>query len=460
MSELNSRNNRYISITKGATDILINHCSHIYVNGKVLPFTGTKKKLIEKHNQDMANKALRVIATAYKEIDFLPSNSKANNKGLESGLVFIGLIGMIDPPRKEAKDAVLTCKMAGIKPVMITGDHVTTACAIGRELGILNSHEKAITGSELSYMTDERLVDEIHNYSVFARVSPEHKVRIVKAFQSRGEVVAMTGDGVNDAPALKSADIGCAMGISGTDVAKNAADMILTDDNFATIVSAIKEGRGIYDNIRKSVHFLLSSNIGEIITIFIAILFGLPSPLLAVQLLWVNLVTDSLPAISLGVEPAEKDIMKRKPIPPSKGLFADGLVFKIIFEGIMIGSLALCAFVIGVHYFDGHEIHSGEAPVYGRTMAFCVLSLSQLFHAFNMRSAKSIFSIGLFTNPKLIMSFIICTLLQIGVVMFPPLTIIFGVIPLNKMQWAIVLFLSILPIFIVEIQKKVNHYSH
>ncbi|ROR25341.1 Ca2+-transporting ATPase [Mobilisporobacter senegalensis] len=460
MTELNSKSSKYISITKGAPDVLINRCSYIYENGKVIPLTSLKKNLIGKHNQSMANNALRVIATAYKEINSIPCNITTCGEVLENGLVFVGLIGMIDPPRSEVKDAVLTCKMAGIKPVMITGDHISTACAIARDLGILNLRERSITGSELSLMSDERLSEEIADYSVFARVSPEHKVRIVKAFQAKGEVVAMTGDGVNDAPALKAADIGCAMGISGTDVAKNAADMILTDDNFATIVSAVREGRGIYDNIRKSVHFLLSSNIGEIITIFIAILFGLPSPLLAVQLLWVNLVTDSLPAISLGVEPAERNIMKRKPISPSKGLFADGLVFKIIFEGIMIGSLALFAFVIGIRYFDGNSMGGVNGPIYGRTMAFCVLSLSQLFHAFNMRSTQSIFTIGLFTNPRLLLSFAICTFLQIAVIMYPPLTKVFDVISLNKTQWLIVFLLSIVPIFVVELQKKVNHNSH
>lgn len=457
---LNSKTNKFISITKGAPDILINRCRYIYENGKIIPFTSLKKSIIAKHNQNMANKALRVIATAYKEVDTIPCNINKCCEYLENGLIFVGLIGMIDPPRKEVKEAVLTCKMAGIKPVMITGDHISTACAIARELGILNLREKAITGSELSLMSDERLTEVISEYSVFARVSPEHKVRIVKAFQSRGEVVAMTGDGVNDAPALKAADIGCAMGISGTDVAKNAADMILTDDNFATIVSAVKEGRGIYDNIRKSVHFLLSSNIGEIITIFIAILFGLPSPLLAVQLLWVNLVTDSLPAISLGVEPAEKNIMKRNPISPTKGLFSDGLVFKIILEGIMIGSLALCAFIIGIRYFDSNSISNDNLPIHGRTMAFCVLSLSQLFHAFNMRSTQSIFKIGLFTNPKMLLSFAICTFLQIAVVMYQPLTKVFDVISLNMYQWFIVFLLSVIPIFVVELQKKVNHNTH
>lgn len=451
----------YISITKGAPDILMNRCSYIYENGKISPFTSAKKSLVMKQNLRMANKALRVIATAYKEIDKLPNDKSLKGcQSLESGLVFVGLIGMIDPPRKEVKEAVLTCKMAGIRPVMITGDHVSTACTIARELGILNSKEQAITGNELSMMSNEKLADEISKYSVFARVSPEHKVRIVKAFQANGEIVAMTGDGVNDAPALKAADIGCAMGIAGTDVAKNAADMILTDDNFATIVSAIKEGRGIYDNIRKSVHFLLSSNIGEIITIFTAILFGLPSPLLAVQLLWVNLVTDSLPAIALGVEPPDKDIMRRKPIPPSKGMFSDGLVFKIIFEGIMIGSLALFAFVIGIRFYDTEAITKGIPPVNARTMAFCVLSLSQLFHAFNMRSNQSIFKIGLFSNMKLLFAFLICMFLQISVVTITPLTAIFKVVSLDKIQWGFVLILSFVPIIVVEFQKKANHNTH
>jgi Ca2+-transporting ATPase len=307
----------------------------------------------------MTEKALRVLAVAYKNLP--KSEIKAESSELENDLTFIGLVGMIDPPREEVKEAVYLCKQAGIKPVMITGDHVLTAKAIARELGILSDQDEAITGDELNRMSNEDLAGNISRYSVFARVSPEHKVRIVKAFQSRGEVVAMTGDGVNDAPALNTADIGCAMGITGTDVAKNAADMILTDDNFATIVSAVKEGRGIYDNIKKAVHFLLSSNIGEILTIFVAILFGLPTPLVAVQLLWVNLVTDSLPAISLGVEPTAKDIMRKKPVPPSKGMFADGLALKIIFEGIMIGSLALLAFVIGFHYYDIPALHNSLA---------------------------------------------------------------------------------------------------
>ncbi|MDD3174604.1 MAG: HAD-IC family P-type ATPase, partial [Herbinix sp.] len=325
------------------------------------------------------------------------------------------------------------------------------------------------TGDALTRMSNEELAANIKRYSVFARVSPEHKVRIVKAFQSQGEVVAMTGDGVNDAPALNAADIGCAMGITGTDVAKNAADMILTDDNFTTIVSAIKEGRGIYDNIKKAVHFLLSSNIGEILTIFVAILFGLPTPLVAVQLLWVNLVTDSLPAISLGVEPTSKDIMKKKPVSPSKGMFADGLAIRIVLEGIMIGSLALLSFVIGFHYYDipalinslsgqndSNSLPATYIPWVGRTMAFAVLSLSQLFHSFNMRSEYSLSEIGLFGNMKLVYSFIICAFLQISVITIPPLAKVFQVVSLTPRQWAIVLFLSFVPIIAVEIQKKLN----
>jgi P-type Ca2+ transporter type 2C len=462
-----SSDNSYRSITKGAFDFMINRCTQYYDNGKQRPITSKDRSRLNTLNNAMTEKALRVIAVAYKNLP--KSNIKADPKELENDLTFIGLIGMIDPPREEVKDAVYLCRQAGIKPVMITGDHVLTAKAIARDLGILTDRDEAITGDALTLMSNEELAENISRYSVFARVSPEHKVRIVKAFQNRGEVVAMTGDGVNDAPALNTADIGCAMGITGTDVAKNAADMILTDDNFATIVSAVKEGRGIYDNIKKAVHFLLSSNIGEILTIFVAILLGLPTPLVAVQLLWVNLVTDSLPAISLGVEPAAKDIMQKKPVSPSKGMFADGLAVRIIFEGIMIGSLALLAFVIGFHYYDNPALlrslneqnNNGSLPgTYipwvGRTMAFAVLSLSQLFHSFNMRSEHSLSEIGIFTNRKLVYSFIVCAALQISVITIAPLAKIFQVVPLTARQWAIALFLSFVPIIVVEIQKKLN----
>ncbi|WP_312103854.1 cation-translocating P-type ATPase [Lachnoclostridium sp.] len=452
---------RYLIITKGAYDVLLMRCNKAFHNGGVENFSQTHKVKFDRSNLLMAENALRVIAVAYKYVDRNPN--QMTDTSLEQDLTLFGLLGMIDPPREEVKGAVSMCKSAGITPVMITGDHILTACAIAKALGIISEAEAesvkpkqsklygnknhgeyfkacAITGEQLSHMSDKELEENIYQYKVFARVSPAHKVRIVKALQKRGEVVAMTGDGVNDAPALKAADIGCAMGKGGTDVAKNAADMILADDNFATIVAAVKEGRGIYDNIRKSIHFLLSSNIGEIITIFIAILFGLPAPLLAVQLLWVNLVTDSLPAISLGVEPAPDDIMSKPPISPKKGMFSDGLIFKIIFEGAMIGSLALVAYTLG-----------------GRTMAFTVLSLSQLFHAFNMRSEHSIFKIGLLRNKQMVISFLVCSFLQIAVVSYEPFAKIFKVTPMLPFQWVIVSILSIIPIIIIELQKAVSN---
>lgn len=462
-----SSDNSYRSITKGAFDFLINRCTTVYQNGKQYPFTSKEKSRLNTLNNAMTERALRVLAVAYKNISKTDCNGSSTE--LENDLTFIGLIGMIDPPREEVKEAVYLCKQAGIKPIMITGDHVLTAIAIAKELGILTDQSEAITGDALSRMSNEELSESISRFSVFARVSPEHKVRIVKAFQSNGEVVAMTGDGVNDAPALKAADIGCAMGITGTDVAKNAADMILTDDNFATIVSAVKEGRGIYDNIIKAVHFLLSSNIGEILTIFVAILLGLPTPLVAVQLLWVNLVTDSLPAIALGFEPTAKDIMHKKPVPPNKGMFADGLAIRIIFEGILIGSLALTAFVVGFNYYDTpallrslteqNTMPGTYIPWVGRTMAFAVLSLSQLFHSFNMRSEHSLSEIGIFGNKKLVYSFFICAFLQIIVITIPQLANVFQVVPLTLRQWAIVLFLSFCPIVVVELQKKFNSKS-
>ncbi len=440
---------KYLVITKGAYDVLVRHCSGVEKDGLTIPLKYKEQALLEHVCLTMTEKALRVLAVAYKITDYRSINNLTDD-AIESDLTLLGLLGMIDPPREEVKEAVAVCKAAGITPVMITGDHISTACAIAKTLGILpttgeeikaisGEEIKAISGEELNKLSDKELEQSIYKYRVFARVSPTHKVRIVKALQKRGEVVAMTGDGVNDAPALKTADIGCSMGLSGTDVAKNASDMILADDNFATIVSAVKEGRGIYDNIRKSIHFLLSSNIGEIITIFIAILFGLPAPLVAVQLLWVNLVTDSLPAIALGVEPTPDDIMYKKPVSQKKGMFADGLIFKIIFEGGMIGSLALIAYIIG-----------------GQTMCFAVLSLSQLFHAFNMRSEHSIFHIGLFTNPKMILSFIIGTIMQVTVISVDSLARIFKVIPLSLTEWITVFLFSIMPIIIVEFQKKIN----
>lgn len=390
----------------------------------------------------MAKDALRVLAICYKDSE---TYVDINSTNIEKNLIFLGMVGMIDPPREETYDAVMKCKKAGIKPVMITGDHIETAKAIGKKIGILRKDGLAITGAELDNISEKELCENIYKYDIFARVSPEHKVRIVKAFKKRGNIVAMTGDGVNDAPALKTADIGCAMGITGTDVAKGASDIILADDNFSTIVEAVKEGRAIYENIKKSVHFLLSSNIGEIITILISLLIGFKSPLVAIQLLWVNLVTDSLPAIALGIDPPDTALMDGRVKKSKTGIFTKDRWARISIEGMMIGSLALLSYAIGTVVF-GKEI-------IGSTMAFATLSISQLVHAFNLKTEKSIFSINLFNNPYLIGSLIIGIFLQVAVIMVPTLSNIFKVVPLNSIQWLVVIVLCIMPIVIVEIEK-------
>ena len=441
---------KYLSITKGAPDILLSNCSFYFDGNSVVPLTARKRQELYSYNQAMASEALRVIMLTCKTLNQMPSE-KQQEQVLEQDLIFVGLFGLSDPPRPEVQDAVITCKMADILPIMITGDHPLTACAIGKQLGISNDTSEAITGTELDTLTDAQLSKAIDHYRIFARVSPAHKVRIVKAFQAQGHVVAMTGDGVNDAPALKNADIGCAMGKGGTDVAKNAADMILMDDNFSTIVEAVREGRGIYDNIQKAVHFLLSSNIGELMTIFTAILFGLSIPLLPVQLLWINLITDSLPAISLGMEPPEKGIMHRAPTSKKKSLFADGVGVQIAIEGLMIGALALLAYILGCKYFPDSSLELG------RTLCFCVLSLSQLFHAFNMKSKNhSLMETGIWNNPKLIFSFIACAALLILVVSVPVLAGIFQVTTLCLQQWIVVFALSFFPILFVELQKRLG----
>lgn len=345
MTTIHKTSRGYRIITKGAPDVLLKKCSFDYARGSVQKMTTSRIVEINKANDKMASNALRVLAVAYQDIDSMPQNITPEN--VEQNLIFVGLIGMIDPPREGVKQAVATCKKAGIKTVMITGDHIATAKAIAKEIGILKDTDLAITGAELDKLPQDILEKDIMKYSVFARVSPEHKVRIVKAFRANGKIVSMTGDGVNDAPALKIADIGVSMGKGGTDVAKNASDMILADDNFVTIVEAVKTGRHIYDNIKKAIHFLLATNVGEIVTIFVGLLLGLESPLLAIQLLWINLVTDSLPAIALGLEPPDKDIMNRKPEDQKKGLFANGLWGKIFVEGTMIGMLTLLAFSLG-----------------------------------------------------------------------------------------------------------------
>lgn len=444
MTTIHKYGNRYRIITKGAPDVLLKRCSNCYSGGQIVPIFSKKDDINEQNNQ-MAEKDLRVIAVAYKDVEKLPEM-----QDVEKDLIFCGLIGMIDPPREGVKEAVRTCRRAGIKTVMITGDHLQTAKAIAKELGILKRGDLAIDGETLERMSQHELEQNIMDYSVFARVSPEHKVRIVKAFQSTGAVVAMTGDGVNDAPALKNSDIGIAMGKGGTDVAKNAADMILLDDNFVTIVEAVKQGRNIYDNIKKAIHFLISTNIGEIVTIFFGLVLGIKSPLLAIQLLWINLVTDSLPAIALGLEKEEENIMSRLPRNPKKNLFADGLWWKIMIEGAMLGIFTLLAFSIG------NRLYSVEV---GRTMAFLTLGILELVHSFNIKSEESIFKIGVFENKYLIGALVLGVILQVIVVVVSPLAQIFSLVPLTGIQWLYTVLIAIAPIPIVEIQKAVNGYK-
>lgn len=442
MTTVHRNKNGYKIITKGAIDVLLDKCSYYYDGGKKEPLTDIKKKEILRENMTMAKEALRVLAICYKDTD---SYVDIKNVNVEKNLIFLGMVGMIDPPREETFEAVSKCKKAGIKPVMITGDHIETAKAIGRQIGILRKEGLAITGAELDNITEKELCENIYKYDVFARVSPEHKVRIVKAFKKKGNIVAMTGDGVNDAPALKTADIGCAMGITGTDVAKGAADIILADDNFSTIVEAVKEGRAIYENIKKSVHFLLSSNIGEIITILVALLIGFKTPLVAIQLLWINLVTDSLPAIALGIDPPDKSLMIGKVKKSKTGIFTRDRWSRIIVEGMMIGCLSLLAYAIGLVIF--------KQAIIGSTMAFATLSISQLIHAFNMKTEKSIFSINLFNNIYLVGALIIGTTLQVLVISVPFLSNIFKVVPLNYVQWSVVAILCFMPIVLVELEK-------
>jgi len=393
MTTVHEENGNYVVYTKGGVDELLANCSSYILEGDIKTDLEEYKEIIRRYNMEMAQNALRVLAMAYKVLDHKPTAEEI--KELESNLTYIGMVGMIDPPRLEVKDAVQECKEAGIKTVMITGDHKITAIAIAKSLGILENDDEAITGTELEEMSDEELIRNVRKYSVYARVSPEHKVRIVKAWQANGETVAMTGDGVNDAPSLKIADIGCAMGVVGTDVAKEAADVILTDDNFATVVSAVEEGRRIYDNILKAIQFLLSSNIGEIVVLFLAILitpllskqFGvditLIETLLPIHILWINLVTDSLPALALAVDPAADNVMKRKPLKNTKkGIFTKGMTWRIIYQGLMIGLLTLTAFIIGLSTPD---VSQEEKVKIGQTMAFYVLALSELGPVFNLR---------------------------------------------------------------------------
>ncbi len=450
MTTIHKEDAGYVVITKGAPDVLLGRCCNVLTSEDIIGINDDEISKIEEANSMMADQALRVLAVAFKEIKELPD--VVSTETVEEDLTFVGLIGMIDPPREEAKEAVALCRAAGIKPVMITGDHKATAVAIAKELGILEDEAQALTGTELDQLDQAYLNENVEQYSVYARVSPEHKVKIVKAWRSKGHVVAMTGDGVNDAPALKSANIGCAMGITGTDVAKGAAHMVLTDDNFATIVAAVKEGRGIFANIQKSIQFLLSCNIGEIITLFLAILLYWDAPLLPIHILWVNLITDSLPALALGVEPVEDNVMDRNPRDPKKSLFADGLALYIGIQGIMIGGLTLTAFALGQHFLTV-GLTAEASLVVARTMAFATLSLSQLVHAFNIRSNRSLFSVGVFTNRMMLIAFAVSGLLQLSVLTIPVLQDIFKVTTLNGSQWGTVIALSVAPLVLVEIGK-------
>ena len=500
MTTVNENNGKYTIYTKGGVDELLKICNSYLFKGEVKTNIDEYANWIRENNEDMAKDALRVLAFAYKEIDHKPS--KEEMKTIESGLTFIGMVGMIDPPREEAKKAVEKCKHAGIKTVMITGDHKITAVAIAKKLGILENENEALTGLELDKISDEQLTKDIRKYSVYARVSPEHKVRIVKAWQANGEVVAMTGDGVNDSPALKTSDIGCAMGKVGTEVAKEAADVILTDDNFATIVSAVEEGRRIYDNILKVIQFLISCNVGEVIVLLLATLFApaiaswfgisdvtMIQVLLPIHILWINLVTDTFPALALAFDPANKDVMNRKPIKKDEGIFTKGRTFRIIYQGVMIGLLTLIAFLIGLATPDdklptmisyenqvisaeeidnldevlangGEYISKEEIKIeIGQTMVFIVLAFSELVHVFNIRDNKnSIFKTGILGNPILIWAVLFSAFLMVIILTVPALRHVFSIpiLPLGNIIEVMALVLA--PIAIVELLKlfKVN----
>lgn len=442
MSTVNKIDGKNIVIVKGAFDMMLPRC-----------VSGDMEKAREM-TATMSGMALRVLAIGYKEIDEIPENPTSED--LENNLILLGLVGMIDPPRPEAKDAVAVCRNAGIKPVMITGDHVMTASAIARELGILEDGDRAITGAELDAMSDTELDSCIEKISVYARVSPENKIRIVKAWQRKDQIVSMTGDGVNDAPALKAADIGCAMGITGTDVAKGAADMTLTDDNFATIVEAVKEGRGIYANIKKVVGYLLGTNIGEIITVFLAMIVWHQSPLLSMQLLWINLVTDSLPAIALGMEKLEDGVMNEKPRPKNEGIFAGGFGVRIVLQGIMFAMLTLAAFWIGCGCSFGEisTLAADSAALHrGETMAFLVLALCQIVQAFNMRSGKSLFKVGFFGNKTLNLAALFAFVTTLFVAVMPGVRVAFGLELLPIVDYFICLGLALVPLAVMELAK-------
>lgn len=473
MTTVNQIGENYYVCTKGGVDELLKVCNSCLIKENVDYQLQNYITNIKQKNEEMASEALRVLACAYKQIDHIPTQEEM--KCIEKDLTFIGMVGMIDPPRKEAKKAVAKCKKAGIKTVMITGDHKITAMAIAKKLGILENDDEAITGIELENMSDDELLKNVKKYSVYARVAPEHKVRIVNAWQKNGQIVAMTGDGVNDSPALKKANIGCAMGIVGTDVAKESADVILTDDNFATIVSAVEEGRRIYDNILKAIQFLLSSNVGEVLVLFLATIltpifgkmFGISDIsqieiLLPIHILWINLITDSLPALALAFDPAEEGIMERKAKKPHKGVFTRGLTWRVVYQGIMIGILTLVAFGIGLNTTNtpiGNLSLDQSKIEVGQTMAFITLAFSELVHVFNVRNnKKSVFKTGILNNKKLLFADLLSALLMLAVLLIPALRNIFKIpiLPLNNIVQLLILIFA--PLVIVELFKllKIN----
>ena len=453
MSTVHNGPDGTVQYTKGAPDEVLKHCTHILADGKKVPITDDMRKEILGQNKAMADKALRVLCAAYRDWEGAPENS--DPEYLEKELCYIGLTGMIDPVRPEVKAAIEKCRGAGIRPVMITGDHIDTAVAIATELGIISDKSQAITGAALDSMSDDELAEHITDYSVYARVQPEHKVRIVKAWQSRGKITAMTGDGVNDAPSIKNADIGVGMGITGTDVTKNVADMVLTDDNFATIISAVEEGRRIYDNIRKSVQFLLSSNLSEVLAIFTATLIGF-TILKPVHLLWINLITDCFPALALGVEKAEPGIMEREPRNSKDGIFAQGLLADVIFQGFVIAAITVVAFFIGYYYQFGNFAVWEQESGHGMTMAFIALSMTEVFHSLNMRSrTKSIFTMGS-QNIFLWGAFALSLILTTAVVEIPPIADAFGFTPVSVREYVTALALAVAVVVVVEIQKLIK----
>ncbi|RYU81838.1 cation-translocating P-type ATPase [Hymenobacter persicinus] len=455
MSTLTDDHGQLRVYTKGAIDCLLPRCTHVRAQGQVVPLTDAHRARVAQATDALSGQALRLLAAAYKPVDQLVAP-----EAMEQELILLGLVGMLDPPREEARQAIRQAARAGITTVMITGDHKSTAFAIAKALGLADAPSQAVTGDELNQYSDEEFATRVAQFRVFARVSPEHKVKIVRAFKARGHIVSMTGDGVNDAPSLSAADIGVAMGITGTDVAKNAAAMILTDDNFATIIAAIEQGRNIYNNIKKAVIFLLASNTGEVVAMVVSILIGWPAPLVATQLLWINLLTDSLPAIALGMDPGDPDVMRRPPRRPNESFFAGGAGWRVGLGGVLIGLLTMAAFWFGF-YEHGYQPFARSLPEpvleYAHTMAFMTIICSQLLYALSFRSdTKSIFQAGLFANPYLTGAVVLGIGLQLLALTVPALQYAFKLRPLDARGWLVAIGLGLVPLLATEVAKAIK----